>query len=132
MRVVKVYSRKPKYRRILLKLSGEVLGNRETGDCIDPGHLAFMAERVKKVHAMGCEVGIVLGGGNIFRGLTGAGKGVNRVTGDSMGQNQAAPFAAGRMLVTPLATSSYERDVVMNGTPGMSLARLFQKNSCAG
>ena len=76
---------KIKYRRILLKLSGEVLGNRTTGECIDPKNLAFMAERVKKIHQMGVEVGIVLGGGNIFRGLTGAGKGVNRVTGDSMG-----------------------------------------------
>ncbi|MBP5285718.1 MAG: UMP kinase [Kiritimatiellae bacterium] len=74
-----------KYRRILLKLSGEVLGNRETGECIDPDRLAFMAERVKKIHGMGVEIGIVLGGGNIFRGLAGAGKGVNRVTGDSMG-----------------------------------------------
>ena len=74
-----------KYRRILLKLSGEVLGNRETGECIDPSRLAFMAERVKKIHGMGCEIGIVLGGGNIFRGLAGAGRGVNRVTGDSMG-----------------------------------------------
>ncbi len=74
-----------KYRRILLKLSGEVLGNRETGECIDPEKLAFMAERVKKIHSLGVEVGIVLGGGNIFRGLAGAGKGVNRVTGDSMG-----------------------------------------------
>ena len=83
--VVKTTSRKLKYRRILLKLSGEVLGNRETGECIDPKNLAFMAERVKKIHKLGVEVGIVLGGGNIFRGLTGAGKGVNRVTGDSMG-----------------------------------------------
>ena len=58
-----------KYKRILLKLSGEVLANRETGECIDPAKLAFMAERVKKIHALGCEVGIVLGGGNIFRGL---------------------------------------------------------------
>ena len=74
-----------KYGRILLKLSGEVLGNRESGECIDPERLAFMAERVKKVHNMGVQVGIVLGGGNIFRGLTGAGKGVDRVTGDSMG-----------------------------------------------
>ena len=82
---VKKSSSKLKYRRILLKLSGEVLGNKETGECIDPERLAFMAERVKKIHAMGCEIGIVLGGGNIFRGLTGAGKGVNRVTGDSMG-----------------------------------------------
>ena len=74
-----------KYGRILLKLSGEVLGNRESGECIDPERLAFMAERVKKVHKKGVQVGIVLGGGNIFRGLTGAGKGVDRVTGDSMG-----------------------------------------------
>ena len=74
-----------KYGRILLKLSGEVLGNRESGECIDPERLAFMAECVKKVHKMGVQVGIVLGGGNIFRGLTGAGKGVDRVTGDSMG-----------------------------------------------
>ena len=74
-----------KYGRILLKLSGEVLGNRESGECIDPERLAFMAERVKKVLKMGVQVGIVLGGGNIFRGLTGAGKGVDRVTGDSMG-----------------------------------------------
>ena len=82
---MKKSSQKLKYRRILLKLSGEVLGSKETGDCIDPAKLAFMAERVKKVHAMGCEVGIVLGGGNIFRGLSGEGRGVNRVTGDSMG-----------------------------------------------
>ena len=85
MRDVKKANRKLKYRRILLKLSGEVLGNRETGECIDPEKLAFMAARVKKIHSLGVEVGIVLGGGNIFRGLTGAGKGVNRVTGDSMG-----------------------------------------------
>ena len=82
---MKKQSRKLKYRRILLKLSGEVLGSKETGECIDPARLAFMAERVKTVHDLGCEVGIVLGGGNIFRGLSGAGRGVNRVTGDSMG-----------------------------------------------
>ena len=83
--IVKKGNESIKYKRILLKLSGEVLGNRETGECIDPAKLAFMAERVKKIHSLGVEVGIVLGGGNIFRGLTGAGKGVNRVTGDSMG-----------------------------------------------
>ena len=82
---VKKPKMKVKYQRILLKLSGEVLGNRKTGECIDPENLAFMAERVKKIHSLGVEVGIVLGGGNIFRGLAGAGKGVNRVTGDSMG-----------------------------------------------
>ena len=78
-------SPKLKYKRILLKLSGEVLKTREKGDCIDADRLAFMAERVRKIHALGCEVGIVLGGGNIFRGLSGAKNGVNRVVGDSMG-----------------------------------------------
>ena len=82
---MKSKSTRLKYKRILLKLSGEVLGNKETGECIDPGNLAFMAERVKKIHKLGVQVGIVLGGGNIFRGLQGANKGVNRVTGDSMG-----------------------------------------------
>ena len=77
--------KKLKYKRILLKLSGEVLKNPEKGDCIDAERLAFMAERVKKIHALRCEVGIVLGGGNIFRGLSGAKHGVNRVVGDSMG-----------------------------------------------
>ena len=82
---VRKSSSKLKYRRILLKLSGEVLGCRESGECIDPKRLASMAERVKRIRQMGCQVGIVLGGGNIFRGLAGAGRGVNRVTGDSMG-----------------------------------------------
>lgn len=77
--VMKKKSSKIKYKRILLKLSGEVLKNREEGDCIDATRLAFMAERVKKIHSLGCEVGIVLGGGNIFRGLSGAKNGVNRV-----------------------------------------------------
>ena len=77
--------KKLKYKRILLKLSGEVLKNPEKGDCIDASRLAFMAERVKKIHKLGVEVGIVLGGGNIFRGLSGTKNGVNRVVGDSMG-----------------------------------------------
>lgn len=66
-------------------MSGEVLGNKETGECIDPKNLAFMAERIKKIHSLGVQVGIVLGGGNIFRGLSGSECGVNRITGDSMG-----------------------------------------------
>ena len=77
--------KKLKYKRILLKLSGEVLKNRDSGDVIDASRLAFMAERVKKIHALGVQVGIVLGGGNIFRGLSGTQNGVNRVVGDSMG-----------------------------------------------
>ena len=74
-----------KYRRILLKFSGEVLKNPATGESIDAARLSQMASYVKSVREMGVEVGIVLGGGNIFRGLTGAKKGFDRVTGDSMG-----------------------------------------------
>ena len=48
--------KKLKFKRILLKLSGEVLANRETGECIDPERLAFMAKRVKKIHQLGCEM----------------------------------------------------------------------------
>ena len=82
---MKKSSRKLKYRRVLLKLSGEVLGNRETGECLDPSRLAYMADQVRRLRAQGCQVGVVLGGGNIFRGLAGAGRGVDRGTGDSMG-----------------------------------------------
>lgn len=74
-----------KYRRILLKLSGEVLGNRDNGECIDPDALASMAKRVQSLAALGVQTGIVLGGGNIFRGLKGEGRGVNRTIGDNMG-----------------------------------------------
>ena len=73
------------HKRILLKLSGEVLGNRVTGECIDPEALAMMVRRVARVAELGVQVGIVLGGGNIFRGLKGESKGVNRTVGDSMG-----------------------------------------------
>ena len=74
-----------RYRRILLKLSGEVLGNRKTGECIDPDALASMAQRVQRVSVLGVQIGIVLGGGNIFRGLKGASNGVDRTIGDNMG-----------------------------------------------
>ncbi len=74
-----------KYKRIVLKLSGEVLGNKAAGKCIDPDALNSMARRVVRIAQMGVQTGIVLGGGNIFRGLTGATNGVNRTTGDNMG-----------------------------------------------
>ena len=74
-----------KYKRILLKLSGEVLRNRASGECIDPDILASMGRRVARISALGVQIGIVLGGGNIFRGLKGEAKGVNRTIGDNMG-----------------------------------------------
>ena len=75
---------KAKYKRILLKLSGEALGG-ETGSGIDPAALRDMAEQVKEVRNLGVEVVVVIGGGNIFRGVTGSKAGVERATGDYMG-----------------------------------------------
>lgn len=73
-----------KYKRILLKLSGEsLMGEKQYG--IDEKRLSEYAEQVKEIHAMGVEIGIVIGGGNIFRGLSGANKGFDRVKGDQMG-----------------------------------------------
>lgn len=72
------------YKRILLKLSGEALmGNRQYG--IDPERLAEYADEIKSVVDTGIEVAIVIGGGNIFRGVAGASKGMDRVQGDHMG-----------------------------------------------
>ncbi len=73
-----------KYKRILLKLSGEALmGEQQYG--IDPKRLSEYADEIKKVHDKGVEVAIVIGGGNIFRGVAGASKGMDRVQGDYMG-----------------------------------------------
>ena len=73
-----------KYKRILLKLSGEsLMGEKQYG--IDETRLAEYAAQIKEVHDMGVEIGIVIGGGNIFRGLSGASKGFDRVKGDQMG-----------------------------------------------
>lgn len=79
-------SKEPKYRRIILKLSGEVLRNTEEGEPIDAKILRAICEEVKKVADIGIQVGLVIGGGNIFRGLSGANmRGIDRTTGDYMG-----------------------------------------------
>ena len=73
-----------RYRRILLKLSGEaLLGDRQYG--VDPAFCAFIARQVAEVHRLGVQVGIVVGGGNIFRGLAAAASGMDRATGDYIG-----------------------------------------------
>lgn len=73
-----------KYKRVLLKLSGEALmGKRQYG--IDNDRLVEYAKEIKKVVDGGCELAIVIGGGNIFRGISGAAKGMDRVQGDYMG-----------------------------------------------
>ena len=73
-----------KYKRILLKLSGEsLMGEKQYG--IDEKRLAEYAAQIKEIHEQGVQIGIVIGGGNIFRGLSGANKGFDRVKGDQMG-----------------------------------------------
>jgi uridylate kinase len=73
-----------KYKRILLKLSGEsLMGEKQYG--IDEKRLSEYAAQIKEIHDLGVQIGIVIGGGNIFRGLSGANKGFDRVKGDQMG-----------------------------------------------
>lgn len=73
-----------RFKRILLKLSGESLMGKQ-GYGIDPDRLSEYAQQIKEVHDMGVQIGIVIGGGNIFRGLSGSQKGFDRVKGDQMG-----------------------------------------------
>jgi len=73
-----------KYKRILLKLSGEALMG-EDGYGIDPKRLEQYAREIKKVRDLGIEIAIVIGGGNIFRGIQAEGAGIDRVQGDYMG-----------------------------------------------
>jgi uridylate kinase len=74
----------PHYRRVLLKLSGEgFMGSRDYG--LDPAMVTMVAQEVKAVHDMGVQVCLVVGGGNIFRGISAAASGMDRASGDSMG-----------------------------------------------
>lgn len=73
-----------RFKRILLKLSGESLMGKQ-GYGIDAERLEDYARQIKEIHDMGVQIGIVIGGGNIFRGLTGSQKGFDRVKGDQMG-----------------------------------------------
>jgi uridylate kinase len=74
----------PKYKRIVLKLSGEALAG-QLGFGIDSATITSIADQVKEVHELGIEVAIVCGGGNIWRGIVGSEKGIDRATADYMG-----------------------------------------------
>ena len=77
-------TRNIKYKRILLKLSGEsLMGDKEFG--IDQKILDYFAGEIKLIHELGVQIGIVIGGGNIYRGLSASEQGIDRVTGDQMG-----------------------------------------------
>lgn len=94
----------PKYKRILLKLSGEALmGEQEFG--IDPEMLRSYAAEIKEVHDLGVEIGIVIGGGNIFRGLEAAAYDIDKVAGDQMG-----------MLATVINSIAFQNSLEALGT----------------
>ncbi len=76
---------KSRYRRVLLKLSGEALQDRGSGRGIDPAAVATVARRIKAARALGVQIAVVVGGGNIFRGGAGHAHGIDRNTGDYMG-----------------------------------------------
>jgi uridylate kinase len=76
--------KEPIYRRVLLKLSGEILSGQK-GFGIDPGKAHFLAQEVKSIHTLGVSVGLIIGAGNIFRGLQASDRGMDRVTGDYLG-----------------------------------------------
>jgi len=74
-----------KYKRIVLKLSGEAFQNKKKRLSVDPEIVSGIADRIKTVRAMGVEVAVVVGGGNIFRGMSGEARGITRTVGDYMG-----------------------------------------------
>src|SRR3974390_3497261 len=76
--------KRPKYSRILLKLSGEALGG-DSGVGICPEAVRNMAAQIREVRDLGVQVVVVVGGGNIFRGVSGSERGIERATGDYMG-----------------------------------------------
>ena len=76
--------KEPIYHRVLLKLSGEILAG-ENGFGIDPGKANFLAQEVKSIHKLGVSIGLIIGAGNIFRGMEAASRGMDRVTGDYLG-----------------------------------------------
>lgn len=75
----------PKYKRIVLKLSGEALKDVTNGEPLDPAILKNLALSLKEIYSLGVQICLVVGGGNIFRGLSGSQSGVDRTTGDYMG-----------------------------------------------
>jgi uridylate kinase len=85
MHATKAAESPAKYKRIILKLSGEVLRGGKSGDPIDAPTLERISTQIKEIYDLGVQICIVIGGGNIFRGLNGEKRGVDRTTGDYMG-----------------------------------------------
>ena len=113
-----------KYQRILLKLSGEALSG-EASSGIDPRQLDRMAAEIEQVTDLGVEVGLVIGGGNLFRGATLQAAGMNRVTGDHMGM--LATVMNALAMADALRRASIAT-VVMSAIPLNGIADCFDRN----
>ena len=101
-----------KYKRVLLKLSGEsLMGDKGFG--IDGNILEFFAKEVKKVHDIGLELGLVIGGGNIYRGLSASQQGIDRATGDYMG-----------MLATLINSLALQNEIEKHGVPSRFMSAI--------
>ena len=113
-----------KYHRVLLKLSGESLGGSQ-GKGIDENRLAEYADGIAAAVRKGLQVAIVIGGGNIFRGLSGVGKGFDRVNGDKMGMLATVINSLGLMMA--LRSAGVEAEV-FTATPMMPVARYYMRD----
>ncbi len=112
------------YKRVLLKLSGESLGG-STGTGIKEECLAAYAQEIVEAVKSGLEVAIVIGGGNIFRGLTGVGKGFDRVNGDKMGMLATVINSIGLSMAIKSAGVDAE---VFTATPMMPIAKHYMRD----
>ena len=112
------------YRRVLLKLSGESLGG-PSGKGISEEMLAAYAEEIASAVKAGLQVAIVIGGGNIFRGLSGVGKGFDRVQGDKMGMLATVINSLGLSMAIKSAGVPAE---VFTATPMMPVARFYMRD----
>ncbi len=115
---------KSMYRRVLLKLSGESLGG-PAGKGIDERCLSEYANEIAQAVKGGLQVAIVIGGGNIFRGLSGVGKGFDRVNGDKMGMLATVINSLG--LAMALRSAGVEAEV-FTATPMMPVARYYMRD----
>jgi uridylate kinase len=107
-----------KYRRVMLKLSGEALmGERDYG--LDPTMFARIADEIRSVHALGVQLCLVLGGGNIFRGLSGEAVGVERASGDYMG-----------MLATVINALAMQNELERRGVPTRVQSAISMQSVC--
>lgn len=112
------------YRRVLLKLSGESLGG-PSGKGISEDMLAAYAREIATAVRAGLQVSIVIGGGNIFRGLSGVGKGFDRVNGDKMGMLATVINSLG--LAMAIRSAGVEAEV-FTATPMMPVARYYMRD----